>query len=756
MTLALRSTRAVTPTVRIPSRTLEYRDPSAATAALQFSSPGHPQVSEWDATAAVKLAYLSNVFVYRCVEVCAKRFGALPFRMGADPEKPNDYDTKHPLAIRLGPAPGGPAPKISARQLWAWALAQRLVTGKLAWEIEYGAKNLPVAFWPLASSSLEAIPSKGGTDYFTGFTYGRASERRTLTKDQVFYHWSPSLTDWRQPESVLQAARLDVSVAVMQDRYDFAFLRNDARPASVVVHQAFAERDERDSWREHFLGEHMGPDNAGKVGFVEVDAEEGAPVTGMIDIKTLGLSQRDAEFINRYSAKVRAITVAFGTPLSVLGDSSGRTFSNADAEERFFWSITMSSLISEMEDAVNNSLAPLYPGSLVGWFDLRKIKALEPVKKPPIFDVVKAVEAGIISKDEARDAMLELSPIEDGSGAVPQVVQPVGLPTPQPALPPAVPPVVQSKAAAAPIPELREVGLPPTPTSPAPVSHEQRRAIIYRSVSRSVKALERVWERQWRAMFRRQQAATLKRLEGRRGRSALEKRNVNPDDVFDAEFWATESQDLAGGLYDAAFAMGGARVADLFGLDFNMQAAFVQKAIQARANKLAGQVTDTTYGAIKDTLAEGVKLGESIPDLAARIRDVFSVADSARATVIARTETISAYNQAGHDVAVELGADVVGGQEWISTLDDRTRDDHADADGQVVGLDETFTVGGEELAYPGDPAGSPENTIQCRCTTGLLTVDEAAQRAKRRIGIRAAERHLARVQLGRAKPKEVA
>jgi hypothetical protein len=25
-------------------------------------------------------------------------------------------------------------------------------------------------------------------------------------------------------------------------------------------------------------------------------------------------------------------------------------------------------------------------------------------------------------------------------------------------------------------------------------------------------------------------------------------------------------------------------------------------------------------------------------------------------------------------------------------------------------------VGGEELDYPGDPAGSPENIIQCRCS----------------------------------------
>jgi hypothetical protein len=34
-----------------------------------------------------------------------------------------------------------------------------------------------------------------------------------------------------------------------------------------------------------------------------------------------------------------------------------------------------------------------------------------------------------------------------------------------------------------------------------------------------------------------------------------------------------------------------------------------------------------------------------------------------------------------------------------------------------IALDATFDVGGERLQYPGDPSGSPGNTIQCRCAT---------------------------------------
>lgn len=53
---------------------------------------------------------------------------------------------------------------------------------------------------------------------------------------------------------------------------------------------------------------------------------------------------------------------------------------------------------------------------------------------------------------------------------------------------------------------------------------------------------------------------------------------------------------------------------------------------------------------------------------------------------------------------------------WVATLDSHTREDHADADGQEVALDEPFNVGGEDLEYPGDESGDISNTINCRCS----------------------------------------
>jgi len=92
-----------------------------------------------------------------------------------------------------------------------------------------------------------------------------------------------------------------------------------------------------------------------------------------------------------------------------------------------------------------------------------------------------------------------------------------------------------------------------------------------------------------------------------------------------------------------------------------------------------------------------------------------------RSDMIARTETHNAAMYASLETAKDIDADVnfETAKVWNATGDDRTREDHAAADGQKVPLAGYFTVGSERLEKPGD--GSPEQSIQCRC---VLTYEE--------------------------------
>lgn len=56
-------------------------------------------------------------------------------------------------------------------------------------------------------------------------------------------------------------------------------------------------------------------------------------------------------------------------------------------------------------------------------------------------------------------------------------------------------------------------------------------------------------------------------------------------------------------------------------------------------------------------------------------------------------------------------------KEWNAILDSRTRETHAAADGQVVGLMEYFQIGDSLLMFPGDTSKNPDmkEIYNCRC-----------------------------------------
>jgi len=148
----------------------------------------------------------------------------------------------------------------------------------------------------------------------------------------------------------------------------------------------------------------------------------------------------------------------------------------------------------------------------------------------------------------------------------------------------------------------------------------------------------------------------------------------------------------------------------------------VQARTQVFADKVRTIGTDIA-GRLTDELQVGVAQGESIPQLIKRVDEVFEIGDNI-AERIARTETHGAaeatvFTSAG--AISNAGFDVT--KEWVAAIDSRTREAHADADGQIVDINDAFDVDGEALMFPGDPDGSPDNTINCRCSTVYSQLD---------------------------------
>mgnify|MGYP003498436723 CR=1 FL=1 len=753
--LEVRDRRAVT--------AAEQRDPKGATLRPSFTSPTLPMNFDWNAEQAFRLGYAANVIAYRCVQLRANAIASVPLVAG---RKQGDYKTineKAPILKLLGPPPGGPAPKMSTTKLLRWTVAQEIVTGRRAWEIETDDQGRIVAFWPIAAANLRAKASDGGTEWFKVFETGPSHHPVKLRPDEVFYGWDPSGNDFRQAESPLQVARFDLTLVNLCDRYGIGFLRNNAVPSAVITTTKFPDEESKRRFLQNWDGEFQGPDNAGRVALNEVSDDGDGAVGDSIDIKVLGLSQKDARIVETRKEAMQELAIALGTPWSKL-DASGRTFDNAAAEERTWWENTNLPDLVDLQDDINMQLAPRF-GDDVVWFDLRGIEALQR-RITPITQTVGApslVQAQLMTINEAR-ADYGLDPVPGGDrmmtvdeiqalkvggtegDAVRFALTPVRAPDPeipQPLELPSVDPDDDERQLA-PAAESREAD---------PEAVEQRRAKIWRASDAAVRALEGRWERAWRKLFRRQEEATIARLTGKRGRQLMAKvtdgeqradpaPDVDPASIFDQPFWVAAAAELATDLSEEVVAQALSRLAIEFGIDFDLQAPWVADFINARANQLAGHVTTTTYNSIQQAMVDGVAAGESIDDIAARIRKVFAQASEQRAVTIARTEVISAYNGAATQGAMELDPDVVAGQEWIATRDGRTREPHAAADGQVVAIGEPFLVGGNEAAYPCDPALPADETVNCRCAVAFLTPDEMAEiagRARPRVEVRAAK-----------------
>jgi uncharacterized protein with gpF-like domain len=130
-------------------------------------------------------------------------------------------------------------------------------------------------------------------------------------------------------------------------------------------------------------------------------------------------------------------------------------------------------------------------------------------------------------------------------------------------------------------------------------------------------------------------------------------------------------------------------------------------------------ISSTTVEQIRGLISQGEVDGLGVAEIARNITKQIPTISRYRANAIARTETHTAANYGSQAAAESTGLNLL--KEWVAATDERTREDHLDADGQVVGLSESFDVGGESLMFPGDPSGSPGNIINCRCTVAYIT-----------------------------------
>jgi hypothetical protein len=125
-------------------------------------------------------------------------------------------------------------------------------------------------------------------------------------------------------------------------------------------------------------------------------------------------------------------------------------------------------------------------------------------------------------------------------------------------------------------------------------------------------------------------------------------------------------------------------------------------------------ITETVRKKVRAVLVQAAEAGQGVAEAARTLRAEVATFSRAEAVTIVRTELITASN-----LGSLMGAEATGLQldkVWLATPGARTRPTHQAANGQKVGLSQSFTVGGFAARYPGDPLLPAKERVQCRCT----------------------------------------
>lgn len=663
-------------------------------------------------------SFASQAVAYQCVMLIAQNLSAIDMVVLAG----DAVDEGDPIAALWNA--GTPGASYSARVVREVLFARLELKGEAFAFIDRGPTGAGPAvglhpIWDTVKVVIERDQDRRLTGRIAGYIVKTSSGEVPLLPTEVLWLRYPHPTERWGSLAPWKAALY----AVESDAYARAWQRNEfkngARP-SQVIDLGTVTPEQYQSALAAIRSRVDGASNAGKSLVVGSELPGKSPAK----VQHLSLTPAEMSYLESRTANADEVMMAFGVNPDLL--RAGSTYENRAAAKTALWSEKLLPKLDTLASEVDRQLVP-EPARQVGW-DLSEVDALRESQNAVIKRASDATYPDIVTIDEAR-AMIGLDPLPGGVGAY------------------TLTPYRERARLTAQADFLAVLGGVEGARSVRLIRHAGRTRAVGRvsgkprtkdSTLAAYDRHERIGRRAIARLADRQLKAVLRELKAKAraaGAAPLwpERRGqvmpwpgapvgeviahdtgqrMSASDLFDVTFWTAETRRALEDFMDGTWSEGGEYAAARFGLNWDTLSDDVLEQMARRLDVLAAQMSETTRAAIEaQILQEGVLAGESIDDLADRLRSVFGGLSTWRATTIARTEVVGGYNAAAHRVAVQSG--VVVTRRWLATSDSRTRPSHARLDGHVLDrLDESYPNG---CRFPGDPQGPASETVNCRC-----------------------------------------
>ena len=630
--------------------------------------------------------------VYSAIDLRASTVSSIPIRLIQNTSDGHQEVTQHPVLDLLK----------YVNPFWTFArLMQSIemsmcVYGQAFVVVERDNRGQPTELWFARADQMKVVNHP--TDYIRGFAYDVGfGEPIELERQDVI--WIRGMMDPRNEFrclSPLEAARVSIESSLEAMSSNRAIFANGLNPGGILSPKdqgVTLTKDQRQQIEEQLNLRLKGSDKAHKL----------AVFSHPMQLDTPQLTPEDAQFMQLLGWTTLDVCRVFKVPPTKLMDFSSATYSNVEQADKAFFNDCIIPESRRIAAEFTEQLVAGYSQDLILEFDFSKIPSLQEDQTEIVSQMQALVNMGVpLNKVLAEYKPELLPPGSEGYSWGNEPAMPFGLGLDQPAAEPAV---TQGLGGGHQVKKNRIV--PPYGSTAHKVAIRARDRATMQLEARARKAI-----RQAQEQIKEEVTALLRKPTGKAGLDSIDD-DEGMDIIRDA-YLAAGVDDI---IRDTTAAAGRRALAGLgLGIRFDLNHPAAEAFLKGREQRFSELIPESQWEELKKVMIQAMEAGAGTDGMIDAVGNS-GVVSPARAEMVARTEVIGAYNG-----GLEAGwqqSGLEGQKVWLAALDDRTRQSHRDAHGQMVDVGEKFDLDGVETKAPGQ-SGVASEDINCRCSMDFI------------------------------------
>lgn len=647
----------------------------------------------------------ANANIYTCVALTKKLAASVPWGIrqrlqGEDGAVTFEDVDDHEYADVIA----NPNPDFTWSDLVKHMVASYLMTGNAYLGIEREGSRFEL--WPLEPQKMKMRLDEGSKK-LAGYDY-TGSRKKSYDRTEVVHIRDFDPNDPYYGLSGIEPLRRQLNTDFQADQFNDSFLANDCTPGLAYLPSHDLKDDQAERLRNSIERRGQGSSKRGRV-YV---------ATSPGDFKEFSGNSRDAAYIGLSKLNREKMFGVFSVGPALGGSLDGATFSNLEQQTQLIWSHSVIPILTALALGLTKRLFdPITEPDMEWWFDTDQVKELQDdylVKAQTGETVIRSRQ---MTPNEVRQRFWGMPPIDGGDELSPApgsglLDSPLGDP------------------AADAVDDEDDAGDKLFKPTKGIIVKASRRVLRVRheQYDESAVALQRTIRKFLNGQLYRVIGGINSLTDSGKMMSSLGRFHLivkADDDPIPANgeiiFNRAQEDEILKSQSDPVIRRIIAEYGDdaideiATSLSFDVTTLNVQNAAQAFANRLS-KINDTTYNRIRQLLARGYEQRQTIGELSRMLRNDVAFSKQ-RSELVARTETVGYVNSAQREAYTQGGVEQI---EWIATNDERTRPSHSAADGQIVGVNEKFNVGGVQMSHAGDPDAPIEETANCRCAIAAV------------------------------------